>query len=148
MENLWYNLFALTNFKKGDNKLIVKSLEDIIGTEDHTKGETWESRRFIKKSDNVGFSLNDTIIKPGTESYFWYKNHIEAVYLIEGEGEVETLSDGKVYPLKPGTMYLLNDNDKHYLRAKTQLRMVCVFNPALVGTETHDEEGVYPLLED
>ena len=128
--------------------MIVKSLEDIIGTEDHTKGETWESRRFIKKSDNVGFSLNDTVIKAGTESYFWYKNHIEAVYLIEGEGEVETLSDGKVYPLKPGTMYLLNDNDKHYLRANTQLRMVCVFNPALVGTETHDEDGVYPLLED
>jgi len=128
--------------------LIVKSLEDIKGTEDEQIGETWESRRFIMKKDGVGFSLNDTIIKAGTESYFWYKNHIEAVYCIEGEGEVETLEDGKVYPLKPGTMYLLDKHDKHYLRAKTQMRMVCVFNPALVGTETHDEDGVYPLLED
>ena len=126
--------------------MIVKSLEDIIGTEDETSGETWTSRRFILKKDNVGFSMNDTIIKAGTESYFWYKNHIEAVYCIEGEGEVETVEDGKVYQLKPGTMYLLDKNDKHYLRAKTQMRMVCVFNPALVGTETHDEDGVYPLL--
>ncbi|MGM8212152.1 ectoine synthase [Virgibacillus sp. W0430] len=126
--------------------MIVKSLEDIIGTEDETSGETWTSRRFIMKKDNVGFSMNDTIIKAGTESYFWYKNHIEAVYCIEGEGEVETVEDGKVYPLKAGTMYLLDKNDKHYLRAKTQMRMVCVFNPALVGTETHDEDGVYPLL--
>ena len=126
--------------------MIVKSLEDIIGTEDETSGETWTSRRFILKKDNVGFSMNDTIIKAGTESYFWYKNHIEAVYCIEGEGEVETVEDGKVYQLKPGTMYLLDKNDKHYLRAKTQMRMVCVFNPPLVGTETHDEDGVYPLL--
>ncbi|MFS0749108.1 ectoine synthase [Oceanobacillus sp. 1P07AA] len=126
--------------------MIVKSLEDIQGTEDHQKGETWESRRFVLNKDNVGFSLNDTIIKAGTESYFWYKNHIEAVYCIEGEGEVEKKDTGEVWQLKPGTMYLLNDNDKHYLRAKTQMRMVCVFNPALVGTETHDEDGVYPLL--
>ncbi|MCA9019130.1 MAG: ectoine synthase, partial [Planctomycetaceae bacterium] len=27
------------------------------------------------------------------------------------------------------------------------MRMVCVFNPPLVGPETHDEDGVYPLLD-
>ncbi|RLL45140.1 ectoine synthase [Oceanobacillus piezotolerans] len=126
--------------------MIVKSLDEIIGTEDHTKGETWESRRFILKKDGVGFSLNDTIIKAGTESFFWYKNHIEAVYCIEGEGEVEKIETGEVWQLKPGSMYLLNDHDKHKLRAKTEMRMVCVFNPPLVGKETHNEEGYYPLL--
>jgi L-ectoine synthase len=126
--------------------MIVKSLDEIIGTEDHTKGKTWESRRFILNKDKVGFSLNDTIIKEGTESYFWYKNHIEAVYCIEGEGEIESVDTGEVWSLKPGSMYLLNDHDKHKLRAKTQMRMVCVFNPPLVGTETHNEEGFYPLL--
>lgn len=126
--------------------MIVKSLEDIVGTEDDTRGETWESRRFILKKDNVGFSLNDTIIKAGTESYFWYKNHIEAVYCIEGEGEIEKLETGDIYQIKPGTMYLLNEHDKHKLRARTEMRMVCVFNPPLVGTETHNEEGYYPLL--
>lgn len=126
--------------------MIVKSLGDIIGTEDETLGETWSSRRFILKQDGVGFSINDTIIKAGTESYFWYKNHIEAVYCIEGEGEIEKVETGDVYKIKPGTMYILNEHDKHYLRAKTQLRMVCVFNPPLVGRETHNEEGYYPLL--
>ncbi|HLT56368.1 MAG TPA: ectoine synthase [Bacillota bacterium] len=126
--------------------MIVKSLEDIIGTENEAKGETWVSRRFILKKDNVGFSLNDTIIKAGTESFFWYKNHIEAVYCIEGEGEIEKTETGEVWQIKPGTMYLLNEHDKHKLRAKTQMRMICVFNPPLVGTETHNEEGYYPLL--
>ncbi|WP_085522266.1 ectoine synthase [Tuberibacillus sp. Marseille-P3662] len=124
----------------------VVSLDEIKGTENETKGETWASRRFLLKKDNMGFALNDTIIYAGTESYFWYKNHLEAVYCIEGEGEVETLKDGKVYPIKAGTMYALDDHDKHYLRAKTDMRMVCVFNPPLTGQETHDENGVYPLV--
>ncbi|AVQ98837.1 L-ectoine synthase [Oceanobacillus iheyensis] len=128
--------------------MIVKSLEDIIGSEDETSGDNWTSRRFLMKKDNCGFSMNDTIIKAGTDNYFWYKNHIEAVYCIEGEGEIEEVENGKVHPLKPGTMYTLDKNDKHHLRAKTQMRMVCVFNPPLVGTETHNEEGYYPLLTD
>src|SRR5699024_9946038 len=135
----------ITN-EKGDIEMIVKSLDEIIGTEDETSGETWSSRRFLYKKDNVGFSMNDTIIKAGTESYFWYKNHIEAVYCVGGEGEIEDIATGEVHPIKDGTIYVLNDHDKHYLRAKTEMRMVCVFNPPLVGKETHDEEGVYPLL--
>jgi L-ectoine synthase len=27
------------------------------------------------------------------------------------------------------------------------LRLVCVFNPALTGQETHDADGSYPLPE-
>ncbi|GAA0432541.1 ectoine synthase [Lentibacillus halophilus] len=126
--------------------MIVKSLEDLMGTEDETSDENWSSRRFILKKDNVGFSLNDTIIGAGTDNYFWYKNHIEAVYCIEGEGTIEKLETGDVYDIKPGTMYLLDEHDKHRLQARTQMRMVCVFNPPLVGTETHNEEGYYPLL--
>ncbi|MFD1360118.1 ectoine synthase [Lentibacillus salinarum] len=126
--------------------MIVKSLENLIGTEDETSGENWSSRRFILKKDGVGFSMNDTIIKAGTENYFWYKNHIEAVYCIEGEGTIEKVETGDMYDIQAGTMYLLDEHDKHILRAKTQMRMVCVFNPPLVGTETHNEEGYYPLL--
>lgn len=126
--------------------MIVKSLEEIIGTEDETSGENWTSRRFLLNKDGVGFSVNDTLIKAGTENFFWYKNHIESVYCIEGDGEIEKVETGEVWQLKAGTMYTLNENDKHLLRARTQMRMVCVFNPPLVGTETHNEEGYYPLL--
>src|SRR5699024_9238162 len=132
--------------ERGSVSMKVTSLEDIIGTEDETSGENWTSRRFLLKKDNDGFSVNDTVIKAGTENYFWYKNHIESVYLIEGEGEIEKVETGEVWQLKPGTMYTLDENDKHLLRARTQMRMVCVFNPPLVGTETHNEEGYYPLL--
>jgi L-ectoine synthase len=31
------------------------------------------------------------------------------------------------------------------LRARTALKMVCVFNPPLNGKEVHDDQGAYPL---
>ncbi|KPV44589.1 ectoine synthase [Alicyclobacillus ferrooxydans] len=126
--------------------MIVKQLADIIGTTEDVKGNTWTSRRLLLAKEQVGFSLHDTIMKAGTETTMWYKNHIEAVYCIEGEGELEDLVNGKTYQLAPGTLYVLNGNERHIVRPKTDVRMVCVFNPPVTGRETHDEEGAYPLL--
>jgi len=125
--------------------MIVRHLTDIIGSERDVKAENgnWESRRLILNNDAVGFSLHDTIIHAGTETLLWYKYHIEAVYCIEGEGEVETTENGKVYPIKAGTVYLLNGMERHLLRASKTMRMVCVFNPPVTGTEVHDADGAY-----
>lgn len=128
--------------------MIVRTLDEIINTENDVKAETWASRRFLLKKDGMGFSFHETTIYAGTETHIWYKNHLEAVYCVGGEGEIETIADGKVYPIKDGTMYALNEHDEHYLRAKTDLRLICVFNPPLTGQEVHDENGVYPLLKD
>ncbi|MFD0710372.1 ectoine synthase [Paenibacillus sp. GCM10027626] len=126
--------------------MIVKHLNDVIGTRDDVDTETWNSRRLLLKKDGIGFSLHDTLIKTGTETLIWYQNHVEAVYCIEGEGEIEVIG-GKTYPIRPGTLYALNGHEKHLLRAAKQMRMVCVFNPPVTGAEVHDENGVYPLDE-
>jgi L-ectoine synthase len=128
--------------------MIVKTLDEIIGTDADVRGPTFASRRFLLKSDGMGFSLHDTVLYAGTETLIWYKNHLEAVYCIEGEGELEVLPDGPTYQIKPGTMYALNGHEKHHLRAFKDLRVVCVFNPPLTGKEMHDEEGTYPLVEE
>ena len=77
-----------------------------------------------------------------------YKNHVEANLIIEGEGDVTDLATGRVHRLKPGTMYALDRHDRHRIDATTDMRLVCVFSPALAGPETHDEDGSYPMLED
>jgi L-ectoine synthase len=125
--------------------MIVRTLEQILNTDRDVKAETWSSRRLLLKADGVGFSLHDTVINAGTETLIWYRHHIEAVYCIEGEGEVEETQTGKIHPIRAGTLYTLNGHERHFLRAKTRLRMICVFNPPLTGRETHDAEGVYPL---
>ncbi|WP_435163021.1 ectoine synthase [Paenibacillus glycanilyticus] len=126
--------------------MIVKHLNDVIDSKDDIDTKTWNARRLLLERDGMGFSLHDTIIKAGTETLIWYRHHVEAVYCIEGEGEIEVIG-GRTYSIQPGTLYALDGHEKHLLRADSQLRMVCVFNPPLTGSEVHDEEGVYPLVQ-
>lgn len=126
--------------------MIVRQLEDIVGTERDVQGPTFHSRRLLLKKDGMGFSMHDTVLHAGSETYIWYANHVEAVYCVEGEGEIELVETGEIFQIRPGTMYALDGHEKHHLRAKSDLRVVCVFNPALTGKELHDENGTYPLL--
>lgn len=126
--------------------MIVKKLKDIIGTDRDVDAEGWNSRRLLLKSDGMGFSVHDTVIKEGAELEMWYKNHLEAVYLIEGKGEITDVTTGETHPLEIDTIYALDKNDKHILKANkgTHMRMVCVFNPPVSGKEVHDATGAYP----
>ena len=128
--------------------MIVKRLEDITGTDQEVDAGNWTSRRFLLRRDGMGFSMHDTVIRAGTETFIWYANHLEAVYCVEGEGEVELVATGEVFPIRPGTLYALDGHEKHLLRGHTDMRMVCVFNPPLTGKEVHDTDGVYPLVEE
>lgn len=105
----------------------------------------WESTRMLLKSDNMGFSFHITTIYEGADFRMHYQNHLESVYCISGRGEVETLDDGKKYPITPGTLYILDKHDKHMLRAFEEMKMACVFNPPLTGKEVHNAEGAYEL---
>lgn len=128
--------------------MIVRNVNDVLGTDREVVTPNWTSRRVLLAQDGMGFSLHETIIRPGTETHIHYQNHLEAVWCIEGDGEIETTADGKKYALGPGVVYALDQNDEHYLRGgKTPLRVICVFNPPLTGREVHDESGVYPLQE-
>ena len=126
--------------------MIVRTLAEAENSERRVVSENWESTRMLLKDDNMGFSFHITTIYANTETHIWYQNHLESVYCISGNGEVETLKDGKVYPIKAGTLYILDKHDEHLLRGGSEdMKMACVFNPPLNGKEVHDENGVYPL---
>lgn len=126
--------------------MIVRNLFEAEKSERRVRSDNWESTRLLLRSDQMGFSLHVTTIYAGTTTPIWYQNHLEAVLCIEGEGEIETTEDGKVYSIQPGVMYALDQHDKHLLRARSKMRMVCVFNPPVTGKEVHDESGAYPLV--
>ncbi len=129
--------------------MIVRTLSEIKGTKNQVTPENgnWTSHRLLLKKDGMGFSMHDTVIRANTETPMWYKHHLEAVYCVAGTGEIEDLNTGLIYPIVNGTLYALNEHDKHIVRAKTDLRLICVFNPPLTGQEVHDEEGAYPIPE-
>jgi L-ectoine synthase len=114
--------------------MIIRSIENVPPIE-------WGnglSHRFLVRSDNMGYTLTDTTVYAGTKSRIEYRNHLEACYCIAGKGEVVDFN-GNSYPIQPGTMYALDKNDPHFLIAApdTDLRLVCVFAPALRGDERH-----------
>ena len=125
--------------------MIVRNLDDARQTPRRVVTSNWESTRLLLKSDRMGFSFHITTIYAGTETPMCYRNHLESVYCIAGDGEVETVADGKRYPIRPGTIYILDQHDEHILRATTELTLACVFNPPLNGKEVHGADGAYPL---
>lgn len=115
----------------------------------YAKSGLWTSYRFLLRKDKVGFTLTETVIRKGALIFIQYQNHLEACYCIKGRGRVSKVlknnTQGKKHILKPGTMYCLDKHDRHVLEAKTQLHLICVFNPALKGDEDHDVIGNYDL---
>lgn len=128
--------------------MIVRTLDEITDTDADIKTPNWRSKRIVLAKEKVGFSVHETTLYAGTVNDFWYANHIEAVFVFEGEGEVTNRTTGEVYQLKPGSLYLLNDYDKHRVCPTTEMRTVCVFNPPVTGREVHDENGVYPVVRE
>lgn len=123
--------------------MIVRQLNDPDAVKT-VAAETWTSRRLLLAADGMGFSLHDTLIHAGTETRIHYKHHLEAVYCIAGEGEIEELETGRIHRISPGMVYALDNHDPHLLRATAELRLICVFNPPLRGDEVHGPDGAYP----
>lgn len=125
--------------------MIVRDLQTAENSNRRVVSKGWDSTRLLLKNDGMGFSFHITTIYEGANLEMHYQNHLESVYCISGEGEIEDLADGKVYPIKAGTMYALDQHDKHILRAFKEMKMACVFNPPLHGKEVHNAEGAYEL---
>lgn len=127
--------------------MIVRSLEYLKAQGRYRENPgAWTSSRYLLRDDRVGFTLTQTTVAAGTRQTMEYRNHVEANLIIEGEGSVTDCETGQTYALAPGVMYTLDKHDRHDLVATTDLRIVCVFTPALVGEETHDADGSYPVL--
>ncbi|MDH3668161.1 MAG: ectoine synthase [Paracoccaceae bacterium] len=121
--------------------MIVGTREDVIGTKGDASGNSWRSMRLLHVEDGMGVTLVDGRLEAGFDMVLWQKNHLEACYCIEGEGTVEELDTGRVHEIKAGTLYAMNDHDRHRIRAITTMRVICTFVPPLTGHEVHDADG-------
>jgi L-ectoine synthase len=128
--------------------MIITTLDSVAGTERDVAGDGWRSRRLLLRRDGMGFSLHDTVVEAGADLEMQYRHHLEACYVIQGEAEITDLATGATHRLVPGSLYALDRHDRHRLRVLAELRVVCVFNPALTGTERHVGGGYEPTPAD
>lgn len=49
----------------------------------------------------MAVTLTDAVLETGLDEIWWYKNHLEALYCIEGEGTLEDLTTNTVKEVKP-----------------------------------------------
>ena len=77
--------------------MIVRHLSDANKTHRRivSPDNNWESSRLLLKDDEMGFSFHITTIYKGADFSMHYQNHLESVYCMSGEGEVETVADGQ-----------------------------------------------------
>ena len=128
--------------------MIVRDFNKLKGTDRDVSDARWSSVRLLLADDKMGFSFHITFLNEGSEHTFEYKNHFESVYCMKGKGSITDLKTGETHPIKPGTMYALNEHDRHTLRAEEELVMACVFNPPVTGREVHQEDGSYAAPEE
>ncbi len=121
--------------------MIVKTLEDVVGTKGEAHGDKWHSLRLLQNADGMGVSLTDSILEQGFEMILWQENHLEACYCLEGQGTIEELENGTVHEIRAGTLYAMNNHDRHRIRATTRMRVICTFFPALAGDEMPNADG-------
>ena len=103
------------------------------------------SHRILLMEDGCGFGMTKTIVPPDGKQMWHYPNHMEACYCVSGHGEITNISTGDSFQINPDTTYVLNHNEPHYFEAFETVTLICVFNPPLVGKETHDKNGTYDV---
>jgi quercetin dioxygenase-like cupin family protein len=123
--------------------MIYHSAEDLKGTKRFVQADGFVSIRLALAEDNLGFTVTEATGKTEIDLEIEHKNHIEAVYVLEGTGEVEIVETGEVYKLYPGVFYAFDKHERHRYRLDTEVRAIAIFNPPLVGDEINDESGGY-----
>jgi L-ectoine synthase len=118
--------------------MFFRDVVSIAGTEREAHGPGWRSRRLITADDGLDYSFHFTEIDEGAQLEFEYTNHRETVFCIEGLGQVEDVSTGKIVELAPGSLYSVGIKEPHIFHATTNMHLVCVFDPPLKGSEEAD----------
>ncbi len=108
-------------------------------------GGSAQARRYLTRRDGAGFTISDLRAAGRREgSDLWYKHHVEANYVVSGEGEVMDRTTGQAWSIGPGWLYVVGPADRHRVSSSGALHILSIFNPPLEGDETHDADGSYP----
>lgn len=106
------------------------------------------SNRIVLDEDKMGFTMTKTVIEPGKKVFQHYKNHLESCYCVSGKATLTNDRTGEEFEIGPDVTYVLDEHDPHWFEAHETTILICVFNPPLVGNETHDESGAYPKKDE
>ncbi len=129
--------------EKTDRRMFIKHVDEMrrAGKEMTTANGQARTIRMLTKADGVGFGLSDVRLEAGAEAILWLKHHWQANHIISGFAEVTDLTTGQTWELGPSMAYNVGPKDRHRVRAHTDMHLLSVFCPPLLGDERYDEDG-------
>jgi L-ectoine synthase len=130
--------------EKTDRRMFVKRVDEMrrAGMEMITANGQARTIRMLTKADGVGFGFSDVHLAAGAEAILWHKHNWQANHIISGSGEVTDITTGQTWELRPSMAYIVGPKDRHRVRAHTDIHLLSVFSPPLMGDEQHGEDGV------
>lgn len=126
-----------------DRRMFVKRADDMRREGKELLAAAGKARtiRMLTKADDLGFGFSDVHLAAGAEPTLWYKHHWEANHVLSGTGEITDLTTGQAWPIGPSVSYCVGPKHRHRIRAHTDIHLVSIFCPPLVGDEQHDADG-------
>lgn len=123
----------------------VITFDEIAGTERevHCPNGGFISYRYLLESDGMGYTVTRTFIPKGMPQTWHYTRHLESCYCVSGEAVVASIETGATFSILPGTLYALDNHDRHLFMAYEDTTLICVFNPPLKGREVHGKDASY-----
>ncbi len=61
--------------------MIVKTLQDVLGTKGEAKGNNWRSLRLLHAEDGMGVTIADGTLEPGFDMVLWQKEPFGGLFL-------------------------------------------------------------------
>lgn len=122
-----------------EDRVVVRSLDEVIGTERDVFWGNGYSRRLLVRGDGIGFALCVTLGHANTDSPLQYRNHFESCYYVSGTGEY-TWNGGR-HPIDTNggvsTVFVMDEHDAHHMIVHEEAICLSVFSPAIEGHERH-----------
>jgi len=130
----------------GQERMFVKTwaMAEAAGFAQEKSGGASRFAKLLTRADGLGFAFSDVRFKAGREADLWYKNHWEANIVLSGTVEITDAASGKSHTISADGVYCVGPDDKHHLKAVSDVHLLSIFNPPLDGTEKHDADGAYP----
>lgn len=130
--------------EKTDRRMFVKRADEMRRNGAELIAIDGQARtiRMLTKTDEVGFGLVDVHIEAGAEAVLWHKDRWQANHIVSGTGEITDLATSQIWKLGPSMAYNAGPEDRHRLRARTDIHLLSLCCPPLGGNEPHDQDGV------
>ncbi len=128
--------FRTSTKETKDMAILIRHKADLLGSSRHVKTHAYETVRFLLKSDGVGLTLTDIVLKPDVEAVYGYEQHLEVAYCLSGHARLTEVSSKVVHDIRAGTLWAARAGEHFSFVAFEETRLICAFTPAFEGDET------------